>query len=446
MSEKPTKVALVSLGCPKNLVDSEKMLAQLAAGGCLVAAPMDDADVIVINTCGFLSAARNEALDAINEALEYKRTGRARRVVVAGCLVNRDGEELYESAAGIDAVIGVNNRDDLLGAVMGEGTFTRRDPRAAARPDDSGRFRLTPRHTAYLRISEGCSQRCTFCTVPQIRGPFRSKMPQQVIAEARELIADGAVELNVIGQDTTSYGRDLNGGEELGALLRSLDELDGVAWIRLMYAYPKHLSDAVIDAIAASPRVVPYVDLPLQHISDGVLQRMGRGVRRSDVEKLLRNLRSRVDDLAVRTTFIVGFPGESDDEFAELLDFVSEQLFDALGVFEYSPEEGTIAARMPDQVSDDVKAARAEAIMLAQQKIAFTAGAAKVGAPVEVLIDEVNADGRCIGRHRGQAPDIDGVCYVTGQHTAGRFVSAGVTGWDRYDLIVTASADESQKK
>jgi len=431
-------VALVSLGCPKNLVDSEKMLAELAQGGCVVAAPMDDADVIVINTCGFLSAARDESLEAIREALAQKRAGRARRVVVAGCLVNRDAERLYTLAPGIDAIVGVNNRGDLLRAVKGGGKLTMINPRHSGPSDDSGRFRLTARHTAYLRISEGCSRRCTFCTIPRIRGPFRSKPPRQVLAEARELIRDGTVELNVIGQDTTGYGRDLDGGATLVSLLRSLDALDGAAWVRLMYAHPRGFTDAVIDAVAECPRVVPYVDLPLQHISDGILERMGRCVRRSDIEKLLRRLRSRVEDVAVRTTFIVGFPGESDEEFAELLGFVTAQRFDALGVFEYSPEEGTIAASMPRRVPDDVKAQRAEAIMLAQQEIAFAAGAARVGQSVEVLIDGADSEGRCVGRHRGQAPEIDGVCYVAGSHAPGRFVSARVVASDGYDLIVEA--------
>jgi len=446
MSSKPLAVALVSLGCPKNLVDSEKMLAQLAEGGCLVGSPMDDADVIVVNTCGFIAPAVDESLEVIAEALRHKLTGRARRVVVAGCLVNRQAERLYEMAPGIDAVVGVNNRDDLLAAVTGPRRVTRIDPlRAPAGggllADDGGRFRLTPRHTAYLRISEGCSRKCTFCTIPAIRGAFRSKLPDAILSEARELAADGAVELNIIGQDTISYGRDLPGGARrrrmrLPRLLETLDGLDGVRWIRLMYAYPKQFTDSLIDAIAACPHVVPYVDLPLQHISDAILRRMGRAVTRKSIETLLGKIRRRIAGAVIRTTFIVGFPGETDEQFDELLTFVKDFRFDALGVFEFSPEHGTVAAEMPDQVDDDVKAERYNALMLAQQELSFRANRRMVARPIEVLVDGVDGAGRCVGRYYGQAPDIDGVCYLTGPAPAGTFIAGNVSAWEGYDLIV----------
>jgi ribosomal protein S12 methylthiotransferase len=459
---------LISLGCPKNLVDSERILALLAEGGCTVNAAMNRADAIVVNTCGFLSAARDESLGVIREALACKRAGTARRVVVAGCLVNRDARKLYELVPGIDAIVGVNDRDDILSAVTGTGRVTDvspilradagasgsvlqssirpfgrpygRDPRSAIL-SDSGRFRLTPCHTAYLRISEGCSRRCTFCTIGAIRGPFRSKPPQAVLAEARELIADGAVELNIIGQDTTSYGTDFRGahgrsGPGLDGLLRDLDKLDGVRWIRLMYAYPRGFTEPLIDAVAQCPRVVKYVDLPLQHINDTVLRRMGRGVTRKGTEKLLERLRRRIPRLVLRTTFIVGFPGESESQFAELLAFARDFRFDALGVFEYSAEEGTPAARLRGAVPAAVKAQRAAAIMLAQRRIAFAANRRKVGRPIEVLVDGVGAAGRCVGRHYGQAPDIDSVCILRRPRPQGSFVSAGVAGSEQYDLIV----------
>ncbi|MCK4276174.1 MAG: radical SAM protein, partial [Phycisphaerae bacterium] len=269
--EKRLSVALVSLGCPKSLVDSEKMLATLAEGGCIVGAPMDQADVVVVNTCGFLAAARDESLEVISEALACKASGAARRVVVAGCLPNRDGRGIYELAAGIDAVVGVNDRDAILLAVTARRRVTRLSPCDGRIAADDGRFRLTPPHTAYLRIAEGCSQRCSFCTIPAIRGPFRSKPPEMVLAEAAELVSDGAVELNVIAQDTTAYGRDLPGRTDLAALLRALDALEGVRWVRLMYAYPRGFGDELIDAIAECRHVVPYVDIPLQHVSDPIL-------------------------------------------------------------------------------------------------------------------------------------------------------------------------------
>jgi ribosomal protein S12 methylthiotransferase len=439
MSLKRPRVALVSLGCPKNLIDSEKMLATLAAGGCVVGAPEDAADVIVVNTCGFLGSARAEALEVIGQALDRKRRSRVRRVVVAGCLVNRDGRELFRKAAGIDAIIGVNDREAILAAVTGRGKVTRltghcRPPAAVA--CDAGRFRLTPRHTAYLRISEGCSRRCTFCTIPAIRGPFRSKPPLMVLDEARELIADGAVELNIIGQDTTSYGRDLGHGCNLAALLRELDRLPGLRWLRLMYAYPRGVSDALIEAMAECRRVVPYLDLPLQHISDPILRRMGRLTSRRGIEATLSKLRRRIPHLALRTTFIVGFPGESERHFRELLDFVCQARFDAAGVFEFSAEPGTEAARMDGQVSEDTKADRARELMLTQQAIAFEANARRVGKRIEVLVDGVDTAGRCVGRHRGQAPDIDSLCRLTARRSLGRFVHGTVVDWDGYDLVV----------
>jgi len=456
-------VSLVSLGCPKNLVDSERMLAILAEGGCVVGAPMDEADVIVVNTCGFLSAAREESLGVIAEALRHKRAGRARRVVAAGCLVNRDAERLYDLAPGVDAVVGVNDRDGILRAVLGKQRMTMAspcpvagasprssnlDPRCRTAPigdwrsaignripSDRGRFRLTPRHTAFLRIAEGCSRRCTFCTIPAIRGPFRSKPPAEVLAEARELIADGAVELNLIAQDTTGYGADLVGKPALAPLLRSLDGLEGLRWIRLMYAYPRRFTDELIDVIADRQRVVKYLDLPLQHISDFILRRMGRGVGRKTTEALLERLRRRIPGLALRTTFIVGFPGETDAHFAELLEFVRDFRFDALGVFEYSPEEGTPAAKLDGQVPGPVKAERARRVMLGQRRIAFAANRAKVGKAIEVLVDG-RRKGRCVGRHCAQAPDIDGICYLNRPRPPGTFVSARVVRADGYDLVV----------
>ena len=436
MTTEPLTVSLVSLGCPKNLVDSEKMLALLAEGGCLVGAPMEDADVIVVNTCGFLSAARAESLEVLAEALACKENGRARRVVVAGCLVNRDAEKLFELAPGVDAIVGVNDREEIVAAVTGTRRVSAVGECTGQLTSDAGRFRLTPRHTAYLRISEGCSQRCTFCTIPDLRGPFRSKLPRDVLAEARELIADGAVELNVIGQDTTSYGQDLGGGESLASLLRSLDALDGVEWLRLLYAYPRNFTDELIDVMADCSRIVPYVDIPLQHISDAVLRRMGRRVTRAETEELLAKLRSRIDDLTIRTTFIVGFPGETDAQFEDLLAFVRAFRFDALGVFEFSPEEGTPAAALDGVIPDDVKAARAEAIMLAQQEIVFEGNEAMVGRDIDVLVDGIDESGACVGRSPAQAPDIDSVCYLTQPVAAGSVVRGAVVGSEDYDLIV----------
>jgi len=447
-TEQQLRVSLVSLGCPKNLVDSERMLADLAESGCIVGAPMEDADVVVINTCGFLSSARDESLEVIREALAHKRAGGVRRVVVAGCLPSREGAELYEHAPGIDGVIGVNNRDKIVEAVTGGGRVTLLDRLGCAvRCDDRGRFRLTPPHTAFLRIAEGCSQQCTYCTIPAIRGPLSSKAPDMVLAEAEELIADGAVELNLIAQDTTAYGMDLPSGAsradraDLAGLLRQLDRLEGVEWVRLMYTHPRRFTDELIETLAGCRRIVPYVDIPLQHICDDILRRMGRGVGRKATEGLLSRLRDRVAGLVIRTTFIVGFPGETESQFTELLEFVKEFRFDALGVFEFSPEEGTPAASMPQQVPDDVKARRAEQIMLAQQEIAFENNQSVLESPIVVLVDGTDGQGRCVGRYYGQAPQVDSLCILTEPAPAGTFVQCTVTGTDGYDLIVTPGQD-----
>lgn len=437
MNMQPTSdeqaVALVSLGCPKNLVDSEKMLAHLAEAGYVVGASLEEADIVVINTCGFLSSARDESLEVIQEALQLKEQGKLSKVIVAGCLVQRDAEKLYELAPGIDGVLGVNDRDEIVQVVAGK-TRTLVHPFSGAIHSDAGRFRLTAPHTAFLRISEGCSHRCTFCTIPDIRGPFRSKPMDAVLQEAKELIADGALELNVIAQDTTSYGTDLPGDITLAGLLRELDNLEGVRWIRLMYTYPRRFTDELIQAMTDCQHVVPYVDMPLQHISDTVLRRMGRRVSRQEVEVLLGKLRAA--GIAVRTTFIVGFPGETDAEFQELLDFTRDFRFDAMGVFEYSPEPETPAAKLPNPVPQEVKAERYNTLMAAQQEIAFSANEAMTGREVEILVDGIDTEGYCIGRHAGQAPEIDSICYVTDPQDEGTFLRARVVGSDEYDLIV----------
>ena len=433
-------VCLVSLGCPKNLIDSERMLADLAQAGCIVGAPMNDANVIVVNTCGFLASARDEALGIIEEALSHKRAGRTQRVVVAGCLPSRDGAALKQALPEVDAIIGVENRADVVSAVVLPKPFVRIDAHQGGVNDDTGRFRLTPPHTAYLRIAEGCSGSCTYCTIPAIRGPFRSKPAEAVLAEARELVNDGAVELNVIAQETTNYGQDLSNGptiRTLSGLLTALNKLDGLEWIRLMYTHPRRFTDDLIDTIATCHNVLPYVDIPLQHISNDILRRMGRSIGRRDTETLLNKLRRQIPGIVIRTTFIVGFPGETDDHFDELLQFVKDFHFDALGVFEFSPEPGTAAAEMQPTVPQEVIVERAERIMLAQQEVAFQANGASLGKEVTVLIDGIDESGHCIGRHYGQAPEIDSVCFVEPPIDTGSIVSGKVIDFDGYDLVVS---------
>lgn len=437
--ERPTAVATISLGCSKNLVDTERMLADLAEGGCLVGAELDEANVMLINTCGFLESARAEALDVISQAVELKRQGRIDRIVVAGCLPQREGESLRSVVPEVDAIIGVNDRAAVLQAVRSAGPTSCVSEYVPGTPPlgDAGRFRLTPDHSAYLRIAEGCSQECRFCTIPAIRGPFRSKPLADVLAEAQELTADGAKELNVIAQDTTAWGSDLGEGQTLASLLRRLDAESDAGWIRLLYTYPMRFSADLIDALVECEHVLPYVDVPLQHIADGVLDRMGRGATGRQGRELLDELRRRVPGIAIRTTFIVGYPGESADEFAELLAFVEDQRFEAMGAFAFSPENGTPAADMPDQVPEAVKAERLETLMLTQQRIAFAAAEAAIGSELEVLVDGIDEQGLCVGRHARQAPEVDSVCILTEPRDEGEFVPVRVAGAEEYDLIVT---------
>lgn len=465
-------VAFVSLGCPKNLVDSERMLGLLASDGLAITADAHDADAIVINTCGFLAASRDEALGEIRRAVKLKQDGRCKRVIVAGCLVQRDKLRLLSEAPGIDRLVGVFDREHIVqavrGAENGEQThghylgkyhdLTRELAASAALlvpaagqkieskrlpvfEDDRARLRLTPRHYAYLRISEGCNQGCAFCTIPSIRGPMRSKPIERILAEAAELAADGAVELNLIGQDTTSYGTDIGYEAGLAGLLRRLDrELSGVPWLRLMYAYPSCFTDEMIDALAESPRFVKYIDMPLQHINDDVLARMKRRVTRKQTETLLAKLRKRVPGIALRTTFIAGAPGETEAEHRELLDFVKGFGFDMMGVFAFSAEPGTPMGRMGEQVADEVKAARVEALMLAQQEVAFAKAKSMIGQTVRVLIDRPagrDVEDGFVARTAGQAPEIDSVTHLGAGDglRAGMMVAAEVVDYQAYDLV-----------
>jgi ribosomal protein S12 methylthiotransferase len=413
--------SFVSLGCPKNLVDSERMLGLLQLDGYQLVPEPAGADFVVVNTCGFIERAREESYAAIHEMLELKRKGDIRGVIVSGCLAEREQQKLLETLPEIDHLVGVFGRehvtkvaDRLLGGLVEQRTVFRPAP---SRPlDDRGRLRITPRHFAYLKISEGCDRLCTFCAIPKMRGKHATKPMEEVVAEARELAADGVRELVIVAQDTTYYGMDLYGQPRLVELLRQLDGIDGIEWIRLMYLYPMYFGDDLIDAIAGSRKIVPYLDLPLQHINDTMLRRMQRRVSRAATEELLAKLRSRIEGLVLRTTMIVGFPGETDEQFDELVDFVRAQRFERLGVFTYSLEPDTPAARLPGHLPEEVKQARRERLMTVQQEIAFAWNEAQIGRQHDVLVDravpgEKNA---WIGRGHADAPDVDGAVFVSG--------------------------------
>ncbi|MBI3466532.1 MAG: 30S ribosomal protein S12 methylthiotransferase RimO [Planctomycetes bacterium] len=436
----------VSLGCPKNLVDSERMLGLLQLDGYQLVREPAGADFVIVNTCGFIERAREESYATIREMLELKRQGQTRGVIVSGCLAEREKEALLDTCPEIDHLVGVFGRehvtkvaDRLIGGLDEQRTVFQ--PAPAVPLSDRGRLRITPRHFAFLKISEGCDRLCTFCAIPKMRGKHATKPIEEVLAEARELAADGVRELNIVAQDTTYYGMDLYGEPRLTELLAELDKVEGLDWIRLMYLYPMYFSDRLIDCIAGSRRVVPYLDLPLQHINDTVLKRMQRRVTRAQTEELLGKLRRAIPNLVLRTTFITGFPGETDEQFEELVGFVREQRFERLGVFSYSFEPDTPAARLPDHLDEEVKEARHERLMQVQQEIATAWNQSQGGRRLDVLIDSAvpGEQHAWVGRSYADAPDVDGVVYVTGRGLRpGKIVKCEIVAAQGYDLIGAA--------
>jgi ribosomal protein S12 methylthiotransferase len=440
---------LVTLGCPKNLVDSERMLGLLRQDGYRLVDQPAGADFVVVNTCGFLESARQESLDVIEEMLRMKAAGKVRGVIVAGCMAQRDGEALLEKCPGIDQVLGVFSRDQiaqaadrLIGGLDEQRTSFRPAP---TRPlDDRDRLRITPRHLAYLKIAEGCDRQCTFCTIPSIRGPHASKPIDEVVAEAEQLAADGVRELILVAQDLTSYGLDSDGRPRLAELLGRLETVAGVDWIRLMYLYPMHVTDELIERIASSDKILPYLDLPLQHASDPVLRRMNRRTSRAEIDALLDRLRERIDSLVLRTTRLVGFPGETKKQFDELVRFVGQRRFERLGAFAYSPEPGTPSARLDGQLPDETRNSRRDRLMAVQQEIAFAWNASQVGRRLDVLIDRDIPEEKdaWIGRSYADAPEIDGAVYVTGPGLGvGKIVPSEIVAARGYDLIGAAVGD-----
>ncbi|HUG91165.1 MAG TPA: 30S ribosomal protein S12 methylthiotransferase RimO [Planctomycetaceae bacterium] len=442
------RYAFVSLGCPKNLVDSERMLGTLALDGYALVSDPDGADFVIVNTCGFIESSRQESKAVIREMLDLKRQGRTGGVIVAGCLPERLGGGLLDEMPEIDHIVGVFGRDEihrvadrLVGGAREQRELFRPAPITAL--DDRARLRITPRHYAYLKISEGCDRTCTFCAIPRMRGKHVTKPIEMVLAEARELAADGVRELIIVAQDTTYYGLDLYGEVRLVELLRELEEVDGLDWIRLMYLYPVHFSDELISTIAASVKIIPYLDMPLQHINDRVLRRMQRRVDRRATLGLVETLRASVPNLVLRTTFIAGFPGETDAQFEELADFVREARFERMGVFTYSLEPGTPAEKLDGQLPEDVKQARRDELMALQQTIAFEFAESLVGYELDVLIDEQVADGLWQGRTYADAPEIDASVYVTGDGVeVGQFIPVELTARREYDWEGVAAGDD----
>jgi ribosomal protein S12 methylthiotransferase len=446
--------AFVSLGCPKNLVDSERMLGKLAQAGYALTPEADGADVVVVNTCGFIEPARQESLAVINEMLELKKQGRVGKVVVAGCLAERKKDELLQIVPGVESIVGVFGREEISDVVQKAlaGPKRRRgtaadEQRSLFRPapvralEDTARLRVTPRHYAYLKISEGCDRLCTFCAIPGMRGKHVTKPIEQVLAEARELADDGVRELILVAQDTTYYGLDLYGKTRLAELLRQLDRLEGIDWIRVLYAYPMYFTDELIEVLAGAEKILPYLDMPLQHINDRILRVMARRVNRRETEDLLTRLRGAIPNLALRTTFIVGFPGETEAEFEELTEFARDASFERAGVFAYSFEPDTPAARLDGHLSEEIKEERRGRLMQVQQEIAFRWSESRVKTELDVLIDAADPEmpNYACGRCYADAPDIDGMVRVKGKGLQpGDLIRVKVTGADGYDLAARA--------
>ena len=404
------------------------------------------ADFVVINTCGFICAAREESLGTIGEMAQLKRQGQLRGLIVAGCLVERDKESLLERFPEIDQLVGVFARDQItqaadrfVGNLAEQRSLFRPAP---ARPlPDSQRLRLTPRHMAYLKISEGCDQLCTFCAIPKMRGRHASKPFEEVVAEAEELVADGVRELVVVAQDTSSYGVDIDGRPRLAELLARLDRIEGLDWIRLMYVYPLNVSEELIGVIAAARRIVPYMDMPLQHANDQVLRRMLRRVTRAQIEQLLQQLRDGIPGLVLRTTMIAGFPGETREQFQDAVAFVRAWRFERLGAFAYSPEPGTPAIKLDGQLPEEVRAKRRDRLLAVQQENAFAWNAAQVGRRLDILLDHPVPEQPTafVGRSYADAPDVDCAVYVTGEGLQpGQIVPCEIVATQGYDLIAVA--------
>ncbi|MFN2542730.1 MAG: 30S ribosomal protein S12 methylthiotransferase RimO [Chthoniobacterales bacterium] len=459
-----TKVGMIGLGCAKNLVDAEIMLGSVLERGMEITCDANEADVLVINTCAFIDSAKEESIAAILEAHQRRRTSEnpQQKIIVSGCMSQRYGRELRELLPEVDEFIGLDQVsrigaivERILGSHMSyrsDGTnrtgqdvdlaFADRRPRYI--PDyDTPRFRLTPAHTAYVKIAEGCNHPCSFCVIPQMRGKHRSRSPDSVLAEIRALVAEGVREINLISQDTTYYGMDLwaekagprqpvdsGRGPTLADLLREIDEIEGDFWVRLLYTHPAHWSDELIETIAGCEKVARYIDIPLQHIAESMLQRMRRETSREHIETLISRLRHGIPGVALRTTFIVGFPGETEQDFDALLEFIERSQFDRLGVFKYSREEGSRAARMPNQISAKTKNERYGRAMALQQRIAHARARQRIGDRLKLLVDQPH-----IARTEADALDVDARVVLSQAAPVGGFIHRAITGSRGYDLL-----------
>ncbi len=435
------KILFISLGCDKNLADTEVMLGLLASRGYEMTDDETQADVIVINTCCFIHDAKEESIENILEMAEYKKSGSAKALIVAGCLAQRYRQEIMNEIPEVDEVLGTTAYDKILDAVdaalKGEHEVILSDLDALPLPDTK-RLVTTGGHFAYLKIAEGCDKHCTYCIIPKIRGNFRSVPMERLIREAGELAAQGVKELILVAQETTLYGKDLYGKKSLPELLRKLCQISGIRWIRILYCYPEEITDELIQVMKEEPKICHYLDLPIQHANDRILGRMGRRTSKQELIDIIGKLRREIPDICLRTTLITGFPGETQEQHEELMEFVDEMEFDRLGVFTYSPEEDTPAAEMPDQIDEETKLDRQEELMELQQEIAFDNDQDMIGREVLVMVEGKVADENAyVGRTYRDAPNVDGLIFINTDEEllSGDFARVRVTGAVDYDLI-----------
>ena len=442
------KIGVVSLGCPKNLVDSETMLGLIHEEKYEITNDPSEAEIIIVNTCGFIESAKEESINTILQMAEYKKSGSCKYIIVTGCLSQRYAEELFNELPEADAIAGVEVYDEIgsiIKRVMNGERFimlerSKPDVIYTSKETFLPRILTTPSYTAYLKIAEGCDNCCSYCAIPKIRGPYRSKPMEQVLKEAKALADNGVKELIVVAQDTTRYGEDLPGGKLLLAdLLKELNKIESLKWIRVMYCYPNNFTDELIEAFAALDKVCKYVDLPLQHASNMLLASMNRYDTKEEVETLLAKLRKRIPGIVIRTTFIVGFPGETDADFEELKEFVEQQRFENAGVFTYSQEEGTVAGAMPNQIPDEIKQERYHELMALQAQISEEIHKDTEGQTLEVLVEGIEEDGSGLhyGRSYREAPDIDGLVFIEnpGDIKPGCFVKVNILQGFTYESV-----------
>ena len=441
------KIGMVSLGCPKNQIDAERMLAKLKAAGYDIVAEEQKADAIIVNTCGFIDSAKTEAIENIVEVAEYKKTGQLKALIVTGCLAERYREQIKKEMPEVDAVIGIGANDDIVNVVKDalDGNGKEIFPPKTNLSLCGDRILTTPFYTAYLKIAEGCNNRCTYCAIPDIRGNLRSVPIEECVKEAQKLADNGVSELVVVAQDTTNYGTDLYGNPKLTELLKELCKIEKLHWIRTLYTYPDKITDEFLNLIKNEEKLVPYLDIPIQHSSDKVLRRMNRKGNRETLENLIQKIRQTVPDITIRTTVMTGFPGETNEDFTDLCEFVNTVKFDRLGCFAYSAEEDTPAANFENQVDEQIKVDRSEIIMNDQMTISAQKNEQKIGKIKEVLVEGYDSYIKCFyGRSAADAPDIDGKVFFTAKNklSIGEYVNVMINDVIEYDLLGECMEEE----